>query len=192
MCDFFNRIVTFEITDYAITVRLIYIGLLFDFILLQVHDNESHNKVLTTTSSETLVYHKVHCAPYTEEVCSIGSGASVYRVQALALVVLAVLARYFTAEGFTGNWMETKSKCLRDIEVPSAAFRRIYIYKFKQIETKTPELLTSIKINTARSTVSIDCDIYNSKSNSTFIVRFASCSANNPSGTTRSKLTLSQ
>ncbi|CAD1469160.1 unnamed protein product, partial [Heterotrigona itama] len=39
---------------------------------------------------------RVHCAPYTEEVCSIGSGASVYRVQALALAVLAMLARYFT------------------------------------------------------------------------------------------------
>ncbi|KOX77535.1 hypothetical protein WN51_09859 [Melipona quadrifasciata] len=41
---------------------------------------------------------RVHCAPYTEEVCSIKSGASVYRMQALALVVLAVLASLFKVE----------------------------------------------------------------------------------------------
>ena len=41
-------------------------------------------------------------------------------------------------------------------------------------------------------TVSINYNIYNSASNSPFVVRFASCWTNNPSGTTRSKLTLSQ
>ncbi|XP_043587314.1 uncharacterized protein LOC122569788 [Bombus pyrosoma] len=40
---------------------------------------------------------KEHCAPYTEKECWIGSGAtSVYKVQTLVVVVLAVLARYFT------------------------------------------------------------------------------------------------
>ncbi|XP_076764054.1 uncharacterized protein LOC143431310 [Xylocopa sonorina] len=37
-----------------------------------------------------------HCVPYTEEVCAIRSGASAYKAQWLAVLVLAVLARYFT------------------------------------------------------------------------------------------------
>ncbi|XP_003695281.1 uncharacterized protein LOC100869913 isoform X1 [Apis florea] len=39
---------------------------------------------------------RVHCAPYTDEVCAIGNSASVYRIQAIVIVVVAVLATYFT------------------------------------------------------------------------------------------------
>ncbi|CAK9833275.1 hypothetical protein ANTRET_LOCUS9985 [Anthophora retusa] len=40
---------------------------------------------------------RVHCEPYTEEVCSIGSKASMFKVQsAMLTMILVALARYFT------------------------------------------------------------------------------------------------
>ncbi|XP_076170154.1 uncharacterized protein LOC143148111 [Ptiloglossa arizonensis] len=39
---------------------------------------------------------KVHCEYYTEEVCAIGSDASIFRVQTIVPVLLVLLARYST------------------------------------------------------------------------------------------------
>ncbi|XP_076671323.1 uncharacterized protein LOC143370282 [Andrena cerasifolii] len=39
---------------------------------------------------------RVHCKPYTEEVCAIGSDASVFRAPTMVALALVLLSRYFT------------------------------------------------------------------------------------------------
>ncbi|XP_054000675.1 uncharacterized protein LOC128888074 [Hylaeus anthracinus] len=56
-------------------------------------DSAQFTKEFLDRMSNSLL--RASCEPYTEEVCAIGSGASIFRVETIVLV-LVVLARYFT------------------------------------------------------------------------------------------------